>query len=85
MTKREEILQVLSSVTDPWMNTDYVSARMAKISDDAQAVTIQLGYPAKTVKKDIELKLQDAFQKAGIQGRTKNYCPCGSTHFESAA
>ena len=34
MTKREEILQVLSSVTDPWMNTDYVSARMAKISDD---------------------------------------------------
>lgn len=67
MTKREEILQVLSSVTDPWMNTDYVSARMAKISDDAQAVTIQLGYPAKTVKKDIELKLQDAFQKAGIQ------------------
>ena len=67
MTKREEILQVLSSVTDPWMNTDYVSARMAKISDDAQAVTIQLGYPAKSVKKDIELKLQDAFQKAGIQ------------------
>ena len=67
MTKREEILQVLSSVTDPWMNTDYVSARMAKISDDAQAVTIQLGYPAKTVQKDIELKLQDAFQKAAIQ------------------
>ena len=67
MTKREEILQVLSSVTDPWMNTDYVSARMVKVSDDAQAVTIQLGYPAKSVKKDIELKLQDAFQKAGIQ------------------
>lgn len=67
MTKKEEILQVLSSVTDPWMNTDYVSARMAKISDDAKAVTIELGYPAKTVKKEIELKLQEAFQKAGIE------------------
>ena len=50
MDKKEAILKVMGSVVDPWMKTDYVSARMVKVSDDAETVTVEVGYPIKSVK-----------------------------------
>ena len=66
MDKKEAILKVMGSVVDPWMKTDYVSARMVKVSDDAETVTLEVGYPIKSMKAEIVENIQKALKTAGI-------------------
>ena len=66
MNQKEEILKVMGTVLDPWMNMDYLSARMVKVADDASSVTVQLGYPAKSVKDEVKNKVKEALSAAGL-------------------
>ena len=71
MNQKEAILKVMGTVVDPWMNMDYLSARMVKVADDASSVTVQLGYPAKGVKDEIKTRVEEALRAAGIQTDVK--------------
>ena len=66
MSTKEQILEILKTVVDPRLGCDYVSARMVKVSDDAQEVQILLGYPAKNVIDEVRAQVQAAFDKAGL-------------------
>ena len=66
MSTKEQILEILKTVVDPRLGCDYVSARMVKVSDDAQEVQILLGYPAKNVIDEVRAQVQTAFDKAGL-------------------
>ena len=71
MDKKEAILKVMGSVVDPWMKTDYVSARMVKVSDDAETVTVEVGYPIKSVTAEIVENVQKALKTAGIDAKVE--------------
>ena len=71
MNQKEEILKVMGTVLDPWMNMDYLSARMVKVADDASSVTVQLGYPAKSVKDEVKNKVKEALSAAGLNVEVK--------------
>ena len=57
----------MGRVVDPWMKTDYLSARMVKVADDAESVTIELGYPAASVKDEIQALVENALAAEGLQ------------------
>lgn len=61
----------MGSVVDPWMKTDYVSARMVKVSDDAETVTVEVGYPIKSVTAEIVENVQKALKTAGIDAKVE--------------
>ena len=66
MNQKESVLKVLSGIVDPWMKADYLSTRMAKVADDGSSVTIELGYPAKSVADGIQKTIEEAMRQAGL-------------------
>lgn len=66
MNQKEAILKVMGTVVDPWMNKDYLSARMVNVSEDALSVKVQLGYPARSVKEEIRANIEKALKEAGL-------------------
>ena len=52
MSYKENVMNALKSVIDPWMGIDYVTARMVKVDEAAQTVKIELGYPARHMIED---------------------------------
>ena len=66
MNQKESVLKVLSGIVDPWMKADYLSTRMAKVADDGSSVTIELGYPAKSVAEGIQKTIDEAMREAGL-------------------
>ena len=73
MNKKESVLKVLSGVVDPWMKTDYLSARMVKVDDEGRTVKVELGYPAASVKDEIRTMVESALHAAGIVGTSRRY------------
>lgn len=71
MDKKESVLKVMGRVVDPWMKTDYLSARMVKVADDAESMTIELGYPAASVKDEIQALVENALAAEGLQVKVK--------------
>ena len=71
MNKKESVLKVLSGVVDPWMKTDYLSARMVKVDDEGRTVKVELGYPAASVKDEIRTMVESALHAAGIEAQVE--------------
>ena len=71
MNQKEEILKVMGTVLDPWMNMDYHAALDCKVADDASSVTVQLGYPAKSVKDEVKNKIKEELSAAGLNVEVK--------------
>ena len=75
MSYKENVMNALKSVIDPWMGIDYVTARMVKVDEAAQTVKIELGYPARhmieSVKGNVEAALKTADIEAAVEVEQK--------------
>ena len=67
MSYKENVMNALKSVIDPWMGIDYVAARMVKVDESAQTVKIELGYPARHMIESVKGNVEAALKTAGIE------------------
>ena len=67
MSYKENVMNALKTVIDPWMGIDYVTARMVKVDEAAQTVKIELGYPARHMIESVKGNVEAALKTAGIE------------------
>lgn len=66
MVEKDTVFQAIVEVIDPWLQMDYVSARMARFDEATQTLAIELGYPAKHEIDSVKACVQKALDRAGL-------------------